>query len=43
MNGASIGKDTFAKIAHTHEGKRAAHWVACHMVDAVGKNTPLVA
>jgi hypothetical protein len=25
------------------EEKRSEHWVACHMVDAVGKNTPLAA
>ena len=38
-----LAQDICKQVEPPLEEKRAEHWVACHMVDAVGKNTPLVA
>jgi peptide/nickel transport system ATP-binding protein len=36
-----LAQDICKQVEPPFEEKRAEHWVACHMVDAVGKSTPL--
>jgi peptide/nickel transport system ATP-binding protein/oligopeptide transport system ATP-binding protein len=38
-----LAQDICKQVEPPFEEKRPDHWVACHMVDAVGKSTPLAA